>query len=82
MKMTTEEDVREVREFIALVRRMREAQKNFFRFRDGMTMAHAKRLEEEVDKLLASWGSVRTWKEAREQHPELFPAEQIARSES
>ena len=75
MTIKTEADIREAGEFIGLVRRMRKAQKDFFQFRDGMRKAHARRLEQEVDEQLESWGSVRTWEEAREQHPELFPVQ-------
>jgi hypothetical protein len=73
MKITTDEDVKTVEHFIGKVRSMREAQKNFFRFRDGVMMAHARLVEREVDRQLDLWDWEQAKEEAREQHPELFP---------
>jgi hypothetical protein len=51
---------------------MREAQKNYFRFRDGAMKAHAMLLEREVDQQLALWEMERIREETPEQHSELF----------
>jgi hypothetical protein len=51
---------------------MREAQKNYFRSRDGTMKAHAMLLEREVDQQLALWEMERVRAETPEQYPELF----------
>jgi hypothetical protein len=58
--------------FIALVQAMRAAQKDYFRFRDGVMKAHAVELEREVDQMLDAWETDRIREEARVTHPELF----------
>jgi hypothetical protein len=58
--------------FIDLVRNMRSAQREFYRTRDRVILAHARQLEREVDKQLEAWKLERTWEEARQQQPELF----------
>jgi hypothetical protein len=72
MKITTDEDVKAVEQFVVKVQAMREAQKNYFRFRDAMMMGHARKMEMEVDQQLGMWEMERVREEAREQHPELF----------
>jgi hypothetical protein len=75
MTMKTDEDVKAVERFIGKVQAMREAQKDFFRFRDGVIKAHSIQLEREVDRQLDAWEIERVREDAREQHPELFPVE-------
>jgi hypothetical protein len=75
MKMMTDEDVRAAERFIAKVQAMREAQKNYFHTRDGMSKAHAMMLEREVDYQLDAWEMERVRAEGRQKYPELFPAE-------
>jgi hypothetical protein len=72
MKLRTDEDIEAAERFIDAVRRMRGAQKNYFRFRDGMMMAHARKLEQEVDSQLSVWDFEQARQEAREKYPELF----------
>jgi len=52
----------EHKEFIELVKRMREAQKNYFRTRDYNYLSESKMLERQVDKLI----------EADSEGPSLF----------
>jgi hypothetical protein len=73
MTFHSDEDIRAVKRFAAKVQAMREAQKNYFRFRDGMMKAHAVLLEQEVDQQLEAWEMERAREEAREKYPELFP---------
>jgi hypothetical protein len=72
MKITTDGDARDAERFVATVRAMREAQKNYFRVRDGVMLTHARQMERDVDRQLDRWEMERVRKEAREQHPELF----------
>jgi hypothetical protein len=73
MTFRSDEDVRAVKVFVAKVKAMREAQKSYFRSRDGMMKAHAMTLEREVDQQLYQWELERVRDEAWEQTPELFP---------
>jgi hypothetical protein len=73
MTIRSDEDIRNVERFIATTAAMRRAQKNYFRFRDGVTKAHAMKLEQEVDQQIAVWEMDQALKEARVRHPELFP---------
>ena len=58
--------------FIELVRKMREVQREYFRIKDRVLLAQAKRLEREVDEQLEAWEMADAWKKARETNPELF----------
>jgi hypothetical protein len=73
MKIATDGDARDAERFVAMVRAMREAQKNCFRVRDAVMLAHARQMERDVDRQLDLWERERVRKEMREQHPELFP---------
>ncbi|MDR1278597.1 MAG: hypothetical protein LBK02_07590 [Treponema sp.] len=73
MTFRSDEDVRAVKVFVSKVKAMREAQKNYFRSRDGMMKAHAMTLEREVDQQLYQWDLERIRDEEREMEPELFP---------
>ncbi|MDR1174781.1 MAG: hypothetical protein LBK83_04850 [Treponema sp.] len=77
MTFRSDEDVRKIEQFIKDVRYMREAQKRYYssRPRERMLLLHAQELEREVeDSLIAlEWEIGR--EEARQKHPELFPAE-------
>jgi hypothetical protein len=75
MTINTDEKARAAGAFIDLVQRTREAQKDYYRTRDPMKLAHAKRLERDVDAQLEAWEWERVRAEAREKHPELFPGE-------
>ena len=75
MKIETGEDVRTAERFADMVRAMREAQKNCYRLRDPVMAAHAREMERDVDRQLDLWEWERIREEAREQHPELFPAQ-------
>jgi hypothetical protein len=59
--------------FIGLAARMREAQKNFYRLRNPMALANARRFEREVDEWLAEREIDEIRAEARERNPGLFP---------
>jgi hypothetical protein len=59
--------------FIENVWNMRKAQKEFYQTRDRVVLAHAKRLERDVDAQLDIWRREQIWKEARENQPELCP---------
>jgi hypothetical protein len=74
MKLTTDEDVRIVERFVVKVQAMREAQRNWLRFRGSVMKAHALQMEKEVDQQLEAWEMERVMEEARREHPELFPA--------
>jgi hypothetical protein len=51
---------------------MREAQREYFKTRDPVILARAKRLEREIDKQLEVWRREQIWQAAREEQPELF----------
>jgi hypothetical protein len=72
MTINTDDKARAAEAFIGLVQRMREAQKDYYRTRERMVMAHAKLLERDVDVQLGAWAWEDATKEAREKHPELF----------
>jgi hypothetical protein len=75
MIIHSDEHVKAAERFIDLVKRMRDAQREWFRLRDRMMLVHAKMMEQEVDQQLEEWGIERAREEAKAQHPELFPAE-------
>jgi hypothetical protein len=75
MKIRTVETAREAEAFIEKVRAMRDAQKNYFRFRDAVMLAHARQMERDVDRQLELWEWERLREEAGKHHPELFPGE-------
>ena len=47
--------IKTVGEFVALVSKMREAQRQYFRYRSDHNSIYAKNLEKEVDRAIDQW---------------------------